>query len=150
MHKIYEDKGIFNFITILPNIIYSIIICSIFNAILRGLYLTQKDILKIKYEKKQDILNAKVNNAIKYLNIKFICFFLINIIFLIFLWIYLCSFCFVYSNTQIYLFRVISISYSLSFLYPFILYLFPGIFRISSLREPGKCIYKISKIIQLL
>ena len=150
MHKIYEDKGIFNFIYVLPYIIYSIIIASIFNTILRGLYLPQKDILKIKYEKNIDFLNAKVSNVIKCLNIKFICFFLINLLFLIFFWLYLSSFCYIYRNTQIYLFKVVSISYSFSFLYPFIIYLLPGIFRISSLREPEKCIYKISKIIQLL
>ena len=150
MHKIYEDKGIFNFIYVLPQIIFSMIICSLFNVILKRIYLFQNDIIRIKYEKNIDILNARVINVIKYLNIKFIFFFLVNILFLVFFWLYISSFCFVYRNTQLYLFKVISISYSFSFIYPFIIYLLPGIFRISSLREPGKCFYKISKIIQLL
>ena len=150
IHKIFEDKGIFHLNYTLPQIIYSIIICSIFNAILKRIYLSQNDILKIKYEKNIDSLNSKIIIVIKYLKIKFICFFLINILFLIFFGLYLSSFCFVYRNTKIYLFKVISTSYAFSFIFPFIIYLIPGIFRISSLREPGKCFYQISKIIQLL
>jgi hypothetical protein len=44
-------------------------------------------------------------------------------------------------------------SYILSYLYPFIIYLLPGIFRIPSLRARNKDkenMYKISKFIQLI
>ena len=150
MHEIYIDKGVFNFSFILPQILYSIIICAIFNVLLKRLYLSQRNILDIKYEKNKDILNARVINVMNCLQIKFICFFFINTILLLFFWYYLSCFCIVYKNTQIYLFKVIIISYIFSLIYPFVIFLFPGIFRISSLNEPGKCIYIISKIFQVL
>ena len=150
MHEIYKDKGVFNFSFVLPHILYSIIIVSICNVFLKRLYLPQKDILNIKYENNYDILNAKVFNVINCLKIKFISFFIVNIILLLFFWYYLSSFCAVYKNTQIYLFEVVLISYSFSLLYPLIIFLLPSLFRISSLRKPGKCIYTISKFLQML
>ena len=133
--------GKFSFLDVLPQIIFTIIICSIINAILKRLYLPQKNILEIKYEKNLDILNVRVASVMKKLNIKFICFFLINIIFLVFFWYYLSCFCIIYINTQIYLFEVSLISFSISLIIPFFIYLLPGIFRIPSLRQPEKCIY---------
>ena len=52
IHKIYEDKGSFNFIYFLPQIIYSIIICSFIISIIKIFSLSQKNILQIKHEKK--------------------------------------------------------------------------------------------------
>jgi len=146
MHKIYVNMGKFNFVDVLPQIIFTIIICSIINAILKKLYMPQKNILEIKYEKNIDILNVKIVNIMKILNIKFKCFFLINIIFLVFAWYYLSCFCIIYINTQIYLFEVSLISFSFSLIIPFFIYLLPGIFRMNSLGQPEKCIYNISKI----
>jgi hypothetical protein len=150
MHEIYKDKGVFNFSFVLPHILYSIIIVSICNVFLKRLYLPQKDILKIKYENNYDILNVKVFNVINCLKYKFISFFIINFILLLFFWYFLSSFCAVYKNTQIYLFEVVFISYSFSLLYPLVIFLLPGLFRISSLRKPGKYIYTISKFLQML
>ena len=147
MHKIYEDKGKFNFIYVLPQMIYSVIICSIINIILKILVLSQNNILEIKYVKNKDKLRSKAINVIKCLRIKFFLYFLFSIIFLIFSWFYLSSFCIVYKNTQLYLLKVILISYSISLLYPFIIYLVPGIFRISGLKTTGKCLYNYIKIV---
>ena len=150
MHKIYENKGILNFIDVLPQIIYSIIICSLINIIIKYLSLTQKNILEIKYENNLDNFISKIINTMRCINKKFIIFFIFSFIFLIFSWYYLSCFCFVYNNTQIYLFKLISISYTISFIYPFIIYLFPVIFRIASLRNLGKCFYKIGIFFKLL
>ena len=150
IHQIYIDKGIFNFSYFSPQIVYSIIICSIIYAILRKVYLTQKDILEIKYENNKDLLNARILNIIKRLNIKFICFFIINTLFLVLSWFYLSSFCVVYVNSQIYLLKVLLISFIITIIYPFFIYLIPGMFRILSLRKPEKRFYNISKFIQYL
>ena len=48
MHKIYEDKGNYNFIYIIPRIIYSVLIISIINIILQTIFLSQKNIIEIK------------------------------------------------------------------------------------------------------
>ena len=150
IHKIYENKGILNFIDVLPQIMYSVMICSIINIIIKQLSLSQKDILELKYEMNIDNLSSKIINVMKCINKKFLFFYIFSFIFLIFFWYYLACFCFVYNNTQIYLFKVISISYAISFIYPFIIYLFQGIFRIASLRNLGKYFYKISIFLKLL
>ena len=150
IHKIYENKGILNFIDVLPQIIYSIIICSLINIIIKQLSLTQRNVLEIKYESNLNNLISKIINMMRCINKKFIFFFIFSFIFLIFSWYYLSCFCFVYNNTQIYLFKVISISYAISFIYPLIIYLFPVILRIYSLRNLGKCFYKISIFLKLL
>ena len=48
MHKIYKDKGIFNFIFQLPKIIYSTIISSVINILIKFFALSEKNILKLK------------------------------------------------------------------------------------------------------
>ena len=150
MHKICEDKGEFNLNYLLPQIIYSAVISSFITNIIKLVSLSNKDILGIKYENNKFNLNAKVLIVIKCLIIKYICFFMISFIALICFWYYLSCFCAVYKNTQIYLIKTVLISFSFSLIYPFIICLFPGIFRIFSLRTPGQYLYKISRYIQLV
>ena len=150
IHKIYENKGFFNIISVMPILIYSSLICSIINNIMKKVYLPQKNVLELKYEKNINNLNAKMVNIMKCLNIKFICFFVINFIFLLFFWYYLSCFSIVYKNTQIYFLKVITISFSILLILPFIIYLIVSFFRISGLKGPGKCLYKFSRIIQMV
>ena len=87
----------------------------------------------------------------KFLKVKFIWFFNISLLFLILFWFYLSCFCAIYKNSQIQLLKDILISFGLSLMYPLGVYLIPGIFRIPSLKSKNKeCLYKISKIIQLI
>ena len=51
MHKIYEEKGKFQFLYQLPQIIYSSIISSVLNTLLKLLALSEGDILKSKRKK---------------------------------------------------------------------------------------------------
>ena len=53
MHKIYEDKGKFQFIYQLPQIIYSSIISIIINILLKLLALSESDILALKSKKEK-------------------------------------------------------------------------------------------------
>ena len=153
MHKIYEDEGSFNFIYQLPQILYSTMICSVINALVKSLSLSEKNILEIKQEKNNKYLDKNVEAIKKTLNIKFKCFFIISFVLLLFFWYYISCFCAIYENTQLHLIKDSIISFGLSLLYPFGIYLLPGIFRIPSLRDPKKdrqCMYKFSKIIQLI
>ena len=149
LHQIYCDKGVFNLKYFLPQIIYSAIISSIIITIIRILFLTQKDILTIKHEKKDFHLHARVSLVLKHLKIKFICFFTFSFVFLFLFLFYLSCFCVVYKNTQVYLFKVSLISYLILIIFPFFLFIIPGFLRILSLRNPGKCLYKVSQIIQI-
>ena len=153
LHKIYENEGSFNFIYHIPQIIYSSIITSVINAIVKALSLSENNILSIKH--KNDLYDikrlAKVNiNSIFYK----ITFYLIISTSLLFLfWYYIGCFCALYSNTQLHLIKDSVTSFALSMLYPLFLCLIPGIFRISSLKAKKKnkeCMYKTSKFLELI
>ena len=106
--------------------------------------------MEIKYEKNKYNIQSKAITVIRCLIIKFVSFFVISFIFLSLFWYYLSCFCAVYKNTQKHLIKNTLIGLIIFFIYPFLLCLIPGIFRIPSLNKPGKCLYKISKIIQIL
>ena len=62
---------------------------------------------------------------------------------------YITCFCGIYENTQIHLIKDSILSFTLSLLYPQLIYLLPGFLRISALRAPEKdkeCLYNISKL----
>ena len=150
MHKYYEDKGEYDFIYELPKIIYSSLGSSLITYLFKYLSLVDKNILLIKREKTINFTD-KIHKEIKCMKIKFILFFNFSFIFLIFFWYYISVFCTVYSKTQIILIKDTIISFCLSLLYPFLLNLLPGVFRLSSLRNSEKnkpCLYKISTLIQ--
>ena len=149
IHQIYEDEGNFNFIYQIPQILYSLIITSAINSLIKYLSLTEKKVLDIKKEKLNII--EKKSNTLYSLTIKFILFFIFVFIFLFFFWYYLSCFCAVYINTQIHLIKDTLISFGLSLIYSLVLNLLPGLFRIPSLKNYNReCIYKISKILQLI
>jgi len=133
--------------------LYSTIISAFINVIIKFFSLTEKNILRLKSDNNIKNYNKTAPKLIKCLKIKFICFFSISFLLLIFFWYYLSCFCAVYKNTQIYVIEDTIISFGLSLLYPFGLNLFPGFFRIPSLRDKNKkkeTIYKFSKMIQLI
>ena len=64
---------------------------------------------------------------------------------------YMICFCGIYENTQTHLIKDSVIGFGLSLIYPFGIYLIPGIFRIPALRAQKKdkeYMYKFSKITQ--
>ena len=153
MHKIYIDEGAFNFIYQLPQIIYSTIISNIIDYLVKFLALSEDNILKLKQEKNNDSLNKNKNILIKVLKVKFALFFVLTFILLLIFLYYITCFCGVYVNTQVHLIKDTVISFAFSFFYPFIIYLFPSIFRIYSLRhkkQDKNYSYQISILFQML
>ena len=153
MHQIYEDEGEYNFIYQIPQIIYSAIITSFLNSILKILSLTEKNVLEIKHEITKANLDKKAIEIVKCIYYKYIIFFGISFPFLFFCLYYLGCFCEVYKNTQIHLIKDSLLSLGITFLYPIFLYILPGIFRIPSLRAANKdkeTMYKFSLLIQII
>ena len=153
IHDIYEESGVFHFIYHMPQILYSTIISAIINSIIKYLSLSEKNILEIKKEKNINICKNKICKILRCLKIKFLFFYILSFIFLIFFWYYLSCFCAVYQNTQIHVIKDTLFSFCLSLLYPLGINLIPGIFRIPALRTPKKnkkCLYLISKLIQII
>ena len=151
MHKIYIDKGTYNFIYQIPQILYSTLISGVINALIKYLSLSENDIIAFKQEK--DNIKNKYKELIKTLKMKFILFFIITFMLLMVFWYYITCFCGVYSNTQIHLIKDTVTSFCLSLVYPFGIYLIPAMFRkcaLNSKKKKRECIYKTSLIIQMI
>ena len=137
MNKIYKDKGIFNFIFQLPKIIYSTLITTIINLIIKKLSLSQSNIISLKnniYHNKNIDREKEINKLIKVLKVKFNLFYIIGFLLLCLFWYYIGVFCATYENTQIYLLKNSITSYAINLIYPFLLSFLPSILRISALK----------------
>ena len=151
IHKIYEDGGKYNFSYQIPYILYSFIISHALNTVIKYISLSERNIYEIKNESTYNKASIKVDEVKKCLTIKYILFYIIGIVFLLFSWYYLSSFCAVFQNTQFYLIKNTLICFGFSLIYPFIFNLLPGIFRIISLkRNNRKCLFLNSKILEFL
>ena len=153
MHKYYEENGEYDILYQIPKLIYSTLISTVINMILKALSLSEKPIVELKEITDMKRALDKSKNIQFCLRIKFISFFLLSFVIMIFFWYFISCFCAVYVNTQVILIKDTLISFFLSMVYPFGINLIPGIFRIPPLREQKKdkeCIYKASKIIALI
>ena len=153
MHNIYINKGKLNILNQIPIILYSSIISAVISTIIKLFALSEKEILKIRKMKNTSESLKKSSKLAKALKLKFNIFFFISFLFLVLFWYCIAAFCAVYKNTQKILIKSTLSSFGLSLIYPFGLNLFPGLFRIPSLRAISKdkeCLYKTSQIIALI
>ena len=153
MHKIYVDKGKHDIIYQLPIIVYSSLISTFINTIIKTLSLYEKDMMKLKSLDSKKNLVEEERNILKKLKAKFSIFFFINLSFLIIFGFFFSCFCGVFKNTQIIIIKDSSISFGLAMIYPFFFSLLPGICRIPALRDKQKnrsCTYKFSGIIEII
>ena len=153
MNIIFIENGKYNLTYQIPQIVYSCLISSFINAILRALSLSEKDILSVKNEKKPSNIVKRIIYIKKCLKIKSSIFYFISFLLIIFFWYFMSSFCAVFKNTQIILIKDTILSFGLSMFLQFGLYLIPGIFRIVALRAKNKdqkCLYKFSNLISLI
>ena len=151
IHKIYEDKGEYNFGYHFPKSLLSFFISHIIIIPIRLIFLSERNILAIKNEEDKEVVVDMDEKVRRCLIIKYIIFYVLGFLFLILFWYYLSSFCAVYQNSQIFLFLNTFVSFCISLIYPFFINIFPGIFRIYSLRNGNKsCAYNFSKGLQVL
>jgi hypothetical protein len=149
MNKIYEEHGSLQFISSLPKTIFSTLCCAVINFLLKFLTLSQNQMQKIKDEKELIKQKEKTISFEKCFKIKVIVFFITIFLLLIFFWYYLSAFCAVYKNTQKHLFKDTAMSFVMSMIYPFIICFFASVFRYFSLKRNSKCLYIISRFIQM-
>ena len=148
MHKIFEDRGMYNFVFLLPKTIYSSIISVILNKIMKLLALSEKDLLKMRKEKDKMKEIEKSKEVFLCLKIKINIFCIVSLLLMMFFWYYMSCFCAVYINTKIILIEDTFMSFGISLIYPIFLYLLPGLFRIPSFKNnKRKTMYTIGKII---
>ena len=152
MHNIYVTNGSYGIEYQLPKIIYSTIISIALNSLLKLLALSNKKIIVFKRNKNKKNVNVRGAVLSYILKIKFIFYFLFSFLFLLFFWYFLSMFGAIYINTQFHLLKDTLVSFGLSLLYPFVLCLLPGFFRIPALSSPKKkreYLYRFSKFIQM-
>ena len=142
MHKMFLDYGKYNFIQQIPQIIYSTIISKLFEILLCFLSMTDKYYYQIKNAKNMNKHSfSKIKKSIKR---KIVFFFIFTILIFSFNWYLITCFCAVYKNTQIAFLKDSLSSFILDNLIPFVIYLFPSLLRIISLKSNifcSKCIY---------
>ena len=150
LHKLYEDKGKYDIIYFLPKISISFIAGHLISIILNYIFLSERNIIKIKEQNTYSKADYTAQNVEKKLVIKYVIFFILGIIFLGFFWILLSSFGAVYQNTQVFLVKNTLISFAMDLVYPFFYNILPCIFRMISLNSKSECFYNFSKFLQLL
>ena len=82
---------------------------------------------------------------------KFVLYFIVSSLFLLAFWYYVSMFCVIYRNTQMLLLKDTLMSFGISLIIPFLIYLLPGVFRIPSLsniKKKRKYLYNFSKFLQ--
>ena len=152
MHKIYEDKGKFNFLYQIPQILYSTLISKFIDSLIKNLALSQDNVVSLKQENEKTNLDKKYRKKLlRVLKIKFTFFFIISFIILLLFWYYIACFCGIYVNTQMHLINDSVISLITSLFLPFIINLIPGIFRIPALKVENptrRFLYKFSSFVE--
>ena len=150
IHKVYIDGGNYSLSFFFPIIIYSFIISYHINILIKYFTLSERDLFEIKKEKTLELAKDKKPKVERCIIIKNICYFVISIIFLMFFWYYLSSFCALYQNSQFHLIENTFISFLLGLIYPFLINIVPMFVRKFSLNANNReCIYKTSKILQV-
>ena len=153
MHKIYKDNGYYDINDQIPILIYSTMISSFINVIMKRLTLSEQKILEIKKGKNIIRIKEAFKKVLIKCKIQFTFFFIFNFLLILFFWYFISCFCSIYINTQKILINDTLINFGLSMLYPFGLYLLPGLFRIPSLKVKNRdkeCLYKASTLISLI
>ena len=153
MVNIYRNKGEYNFISQLPQIVYSTIISYIIENLFNFLALTEDDIIGLKQEKIIASIGRKGYEVLKIIEIKLILFFVLGFLTVMLYWYYIACFCAVYKNTQYHLMKDTLISFATSFGTPFLIYLIPPIIRACSLKKKTKTnefLYGFSKLFQVI
>ena len=148
MNKLYLSYGKYDFVQQIPQIIYSKIVSNIIEVFLCFLSLTDKHYYQIKALSKSE--KKKIFDIIKCIRTKLIIFFVFTFIIFLFYWYLITAFCAVYENTQIVYIKDSLLSFVFGFFTQLIIYFFPSLFRIISLKSKGgnlKFVYTLSEII---
>ena len=155
MHKIYLNYGKYNFYQQITQTIYSVAVSQLIEVFICFLSLTDKDFYQIKNSNKSVNFEKKyqIFSVLRCIKFKLLGFFLFTFLFFIFYWYLITCFCAVYQNTQKIFIKDFLMSFIAGLIYPFVLYIFPSILRIISLRACKNInlsfVYKLSDIIPI-
>ena len=153
IHDLYLSQGKLGIFYTLKKIGYMILFSTIIKNITIRIFFTEYDIIAIRVEE-EFITKKKISDIFTQVTIKCYLFFVLNILNLIFIWVYLASFFTVFKNTQFFVIKNTIISFGISLFSPFILGIFPALLRIMSLSNREKknmfFAYILSKILRII
>ena len=149
METYYESNGAFNLVLSLRRSIVSLIVTGIIIEIFKCFIFTNSGIRKIRNANTYTEAYKSMKFFLCYFKIRFIFIIVIMFCFILFFWYYVRAFCAAYENTQWRLFGDILFSLIITHSVPFFLALLCGLFRIYGLRKEIKCMYILSKILQI-
>ena len=92
----------------------------------------------------------KAKYALRFLQIKFISFFILSFLFMLVCWYYISCFCAVYKNTQYHSLKDTLIGFGISTLSPFATKLIPAFFRMHALKKRSRIFFRFSQFTQIL
>ena len=155
MHKIYLNYGKYDFFQQITQTIYTVAVSQVIEVFICFLSLTDKHYYQIKNIKNQEGKDKKyeIFKVLRCIKLKLFGFFLFTLSLFAFYWYLIACFCAVYKNTQIIFIKDFLMSFVAGLIYPFILYIFPSVLRIMSLRVCKNInlefVYKLSDIIPI-
>ena len=151
MHDIYEVGGKYDIIYFIPKIAISFAASYYITTITKIIFLSERNIIQVRRQITPSLAYTISDKVKKNLILKYVIFFILGLLFLVFFWMLLSSFGAVYPNTQMFIFKNTLISFAMSLIYPFFINIFPCIFRMHALSSKNsECSYKISKFLQIL
>ena len=151
MHEIYETGGKYDIMLFIPKIAISFAASYYITTIIKIIFLSERNIIQVRRQITPSLAYTISDKVKKNLILKYIIFFTLGLLFLVFFWMLLSSFGAVYPNTQMFIFKNTLISFAMSLIYPFFINIFPCIFRMHALSSKNsECSYKISKFLQIL
>ena len=143
LHQIYVDRGQYNFFYQLKFSIFSILISFCITNLIACFSLFEDKVAKMTKNITSET-KKKINDYIDSLKCKFVIFFTFMLLFFLFFWFYLSSFCAIFKNSQKPLIIDTIISLGISLIYPFIIVIIPCSMRYCALKSKNKdkrCLY---------
>ena len=149
IHELFLNKGKFNFVKFILQIIISSFVSHVIEVIVCFLTMTDKYIYQIKKMDNNEINKIMVMKTLNCINIKLSSFFVFIFIFMIIYWYLITTFCAVYENAQTILLINSLISFVLYLIYPILFYFIISLFKYIGLKTNSSCIYKLGNVFPL-
>ena len=145
IRQIYIYKGNTSPSVHIPNIIN--LCCLVINFIARFVFLSERDISKINYERNFENKKKLCDRTKKILKIKLNVLFSISGALIILCWYDVSAFCAVFKNSQGHYFVNVLLAFILYNVWPCVTSLIPPVFRLQGLKRKSPCMYIASQII---
>ena len=149
LHELYLNKGKFDFVLLIPQIILSSLVSHVSEVFICFLTMTDKYVYQFKTLEENDMNKSVVMKSLKCVKIKLISFFIFIFILMIVYWYLISSFCAVYENTQITFLMNFAFSFLLYLIYPLFIYILTSLFKFIGLKTKSSCLYKLGNVIPI-